>query len=33
LYKTLDYILEREEVIGWKGIHNYDLDMFAAIER
>jgi hypothetical protein len=21
LFKTLDFILEREEVIGWKGIY------------
>ncbi len=33
LYKTLDFILERGEVIQWKGIHDYDLDLFAAIER
>lgn len=33
LYKTLDFILERPEVMSWPGIHNYDLDLFSAIER
>lgn len=31
LYKTLDYILERPEVLAWEGIHKYDLDLLAAI--
>ena len=33
LYKTLDYILERNQVIEWDGIREYDLDIFAAIDR
>lgn len=33
MFKTLDFILEREEVIGWPGIRNYDFELFAGIER
>jgi hypothetical protein len=28
LYKTLDFILERQEVIQWKGIKTFDTQMF-----
>lgn len=33
LYKTLDYILERAEVITWEGIRKYDTQLFLAIDR
>ena len=33
MYKTLDYILEREEVITWKGLRKFDFDLYASVER
>jgi hypothetical protein len=28
LYKTLDFVLEMEEVITWEGIKKYDTELF-----
>ena len=33
LFKTLDYILEREEVIQWEGLRQFDTLLYYAIEK
>jgi hypothetical protein len=33
LYKTLDFMLEREEVAQWEGIRKYDTQLFYLIEK
>ncbi len=33
LYKTLDFILEKEEVNSWEGVRKYDTELFYLIEK
>jgi len=33
LYKTVDFLLEREELRKWKGIHRYDTQLYYLIEK
>ena len=33
MYKTIDYILERSEVITWPGLRKFDFDLYACVER
>ena len=33
MYKTIDYILERSEVISWEGLRKFDLDLYSCVER
>jgi len=33
LYKTLDYLLEREELIQWEGLKKYDTHIYYQIEK
>jgi hypothetical protein len=33
LYKTLDFILEKEEVNTWEGLRKYDTELFYLIEK
>lgn len=33
LYKTLDFLLEREELRRWEGIHKYDTQLYYLIEK
>ena len=33
LYKTLDFLLEREELIGWEGLRKYDTQIYYLIEK
>ncbi len=33
LYKTLDFLLEREELIGWEGLRKYDTQLYYLIEK
>lgn len=33
LYKTLDFILEKEEIITWEGLRKYDTELFYSIEK
>lgn len=33
LYKTLDFVLEKEEVNTWEGLRKYDTELFYLIEK
>jgi hypothetical protein len=33
LLKTVDFILEREEVMGWRGMSGYDEELFGVIRK
>ena len=33
LYKTIDFLFEREELIKWKGIKKYDTQLYYLIEK
>ena len=33
LYKTIDFLFDREEVIKWKGIKKYDTQLYYLIEK
>ena len=33
LYKTIDFLFDREELIKWKGIKKYDTQLYYLIEK
>jgi hypothetical protein len=33
LFKTLDFLLEREELIQWEGLKKYDTQIYYQIEK